>query len=301
MAGKPRIAIVGAGNLGAALARALRRAEYSLDEIISRSNPLSLRGARRLARGVGAMGVDLAHAQVRAEVVWFCVPDAQIAHAAESLASRAGWQEKIALHSSGALTSDALGVLRQRGAAVASVHPLMTFVPKSRPSLAAVSFAIEGDARAVRAARQIVKQLGGQAFSIHKKNKAAYHAWATFASPLLTALLAVTERIGVAAGVNAKTARSRMLPILAQTLANYAALGAAGSFSGPIVRGDVDTVNAHLRTLRKIPEAREIYLALARSALRNLPAGNRRSLRKILGAEYKAEATKPKPQSTERR
>src|SRR5262249_46036944 len=151
----------------------------------------------------------------------------------------------IALHSSGALTSDELSALRRAGASIASVHPLMTFVRNSRPSLKEVSWAIEGDTPAVSLARRIVKSLGGRAYSIRKEDKPAYHAWGTFASPLLVALLATTERVAASAGLNQSQARKRMLPILHQTLANYAALNAGDSFSGPIVRGDVDTVRQH--------------------------------------------------------
>jgi predicted short-subunit dehydrogenase-like oxidoreductase (DUF2520 family) len=146
------------------------------------------------------------------------------------------------------------------GAAVASVHPLMTFVRGSQPSLAGVSFAVEGDARAVRLGRRVVEDLGGHAYSIRKKEKAAYHAWGTFASPLFTALLATTEQVAALAGVNRKAAKERMIPILRQTLANYAAFGAAGAFSGPLVRGDVDTVKEHLRVLRGSPAARASLL-----------------------------------------
>jgi predicted short-subunit dehydrogenase-like oxidoreductase (DUF2520 family) len=158
----------------------------------------------------------------------------------------------------------------------------MTFVPGSRPSLTGVPFAIEGDAAAVRVARRIVKDLGGSAYAIRKSDKAAYHAWGTFASPLLTALLATTEQVAASTGLRGKEARRRMLPILQQTLSNYGALGARDSFSGPIVRGDVDVVKRHLHSLRKIPAALHVYLALARAALCYLPAKNREQLRKIV-------------------
>jgi len=73
-----------------------------------------------------------------------------------------------------------------------------------------------------------------------------------------------------------------MLPILRQTVNNYAALGASQSFSGPIARGDVETVRTHLKVLRAIPAAREVYIALAQSALRDLPTKNRQALQKML-------------------
>jgi predicted short-subunit dehydrogenase-like oxidoreductase (DUF2520 family) len=222
---------------------------------------------------------------VRAELIWFCVPDAEIARAARSLAEKVEWRGRVALHSSGALGSDELAAVRSRGAAIASVHPLMTFVRGSRPSLAGVPFALEGDPAAVRLARRVVQDVGGHAYSIRKKDKAAYHAWGTFASPLFTALLATTEQVAVLAGVNRKAAKQRMIPIVLQTLANYAAFGAAGAFSGPIVRGDVDTVKRHLRVLRSIPAAREVYSDLARAALQYLPAKNKSSLKQLLDSQ----------------
>jgi len=281
MAVKPRVAIVGSGNLGSALALSLRRAGYAIEAVIARSRAESLRKAQTLAKQVGARAsTDLS--DVHADLIWFCVPDAEIAGAARSLAGKVEWKGRIALHSSGALTSDELSVLRRRGAGVASVHPLMTFVRGSRPSLAGVPFAVEGDRAAVRVARRAVENLRGHAYSIRQKDKAAYHAWGTFASPLFTALLATTEQVAALAGVNRKAARQRMIPILLQTLANYDAFGAAGGFSGPIVRGDVDTVKRHLHVLRGAPVAREVYIALAGSALRYLPAKSKVELERVL-------------------
>jgi predicted short-subunit dehydrogenase-like oxidoreductase (DUF2520 family) len=279
---KPRITIVGAGNLASALAVSLHAAGYGIDQIVSRRSAASTREALRLARKVGASAVAAVGAQIRSEIVWFCVPDGAIVSAAKSMAGAANWSGKIALHSSGALASDELSVLQRRGAAVASAHPLMTFVRGSRPSLAEVPFALEGDQKAVHSARAIVRDLHGLPFAIDKKQKSAYHAWGMFASPLLTALLAAGERVAGAAGISRMAARKRMLPILRQTLANYARLGAPGAFSGPIARGDVATVDKHLKVLLEVPAAREVYVALARSALRDLPAKNRAALEKIL-------------------
>lgn len=281
MARKPTIAIVGAGNLGSALAPALRAAGYRIEAVVARAHGKSLARARRVARATGSravVGLD----GVDTRIVWLCVPDGEIARAAANLEERFKGRGKIALHSSGALTSDELEPLRKKGTAVASLHPLMTFVKGARPPLAGVPFAIEGDAAAVRVARSIVRDLGGEAYTIHKKVKKAYHAWGTFASPLLTALLATTEQVAGLAGVKGKGARRRILPILLRTVANYGSLGAAGGFSGPIIRGDVETVRQHLQVLREAPVARGVYLALARAAIEYLPAKNEKELRRLL-------------------
>jgi predicted short-subunit dehydrogenase-like oxidoreductase (DUF2520 family) len=278
---KPEITIVGAGNLGSALARELHHAGYSIDRILASRRPGSLRRARALAATVHASTALTHDAGSLSDVVWFCVPDGQIEAAAASL-QKADWQGKVALHSSGALTSDALAILRGQGAAVASVHPLMTLVPKSRPALHGVSFALEGDRKATRIGRALVSHLRGQAFSIKKEHKAAYHAWGMFVSPLITALLATSEQVASAAGVPAVPARQRALPIVLQTVKNYAALGPAAGFSGPLVRGDAAVVQRHLDALRATPSARAVYVALIDAALEYLPAKNSRAIKKAL-------------------
>jgi len=192
------------------------------------------------------------------------------------------YKVRFAFHSSGALSSRELAPLRSAGAEVASVHPLMTFVAGARPSLTGVPFAVEGDAPATRVARRIVRQLGGESFALPSSRKAAYHAWATMTSPLLLAYLVTLEEAAHVAGLSRQDARRTSLPIIRQTLANYSRLGPARSFSGPMVRGDAETVAKHLAALNKHPGAREVYMALARAALRGLPVKNRDGLNQLL-------------------
>lgn len=277
---KPSIAIVGAGNLARTLAPALRRARYCVTDVVVRDREESRRRGRALANAVGARLSTIATADLAADVLWICVTDDAISATARKLASL--WRGRVAFHSSGALTSDVLAPLRRHGAAVASVHPMMTFVGSGAPSLAGVSFAVEGDPAAVRLARRIVTTLSGKAFSIPPRGKTLYHAMGSFSSPLVVATLAMAERIGQAAGVPKKEIPRIIAPILAQTLKNYSMGGAAKAFSGPIVRADLDTVRRHLQALRKLPAARETYLALARSAVEYLPVRDRSALRKLL-------------------
>lgn len=277
----PTIAIVGAGNLGSALALSLSATGCLITEIVSRDVKTPRQRSRTLARRVGARATTIADAELSANLVWFCVPDSAIAGCARSL-SHLHWTGKVAWHSSGALTSRELGPLKKRGARIASVHPMMTFVAGVTPSLQGVPFAVEGDRRAVSTARKIVARLGGHSFLIAGKDKALYHAWGTFASPLLTTLLALTERIGEKAGVPREKTRPWVLPIVRQTVENYARHGAARGFSGPTVRGDVSTLKKHLKELRRLPGAKETYLALARFAAQNLPAKNKAKLLRVL-------------------
>ena len=261
---------------------ALRESGYFVTEIISRNLARSRRQARTLASKVGARAVTERTATLDAELLWFCVPDRAIREAASALAARVKGKLRFAFHSSGALLSRELASLRNGGAAVASVHPLMTFVPGSRPSLAGVPFALEGAAAATRLARRIVRDLGGESFSLPAPRKAAYHAWATFTSPLWLAFLVTLEEAARAAGLTRADARRMSLPIIRQTLENYSRLGPEHSFSGPIIRGDATTVAKHLAVLKKHPTVRNVYVALALAALDRLPVKNRSELRRLL-------------------
>jgi predicted short-subunit dehydrogenase-like oxidoreductase (DUF2520 family) len=108
--------------------------------------------------------------------------------------------------------------------------------------------------------------------------KPAYHAWATLTSPLLVAFLKTLEDAAQAAGLTSLGARRKSLPILRQTLTNYSRLGPARAFSGPLIRGDAETVAKHLEVLKKHPRVREVYMTLARAAVRGLPVKNRKRM-----------------------
>jgi predicted short-subunit dehydrogenase-like oxidoreductase (DUF2520 family) len=279
---RPSITIIGAGRLGVPLAETLERAGYPLREIVYRNAKGVVKRRRSLPHGLRGKATSWETARLDADIIWLTVPDGQIEPAASQMASRTEAKGRIVFHSSGALASDALAALREKGASIASVHPLMTFVRGSRPELQGVPFALEGDWKAVHAARKIVKALHGEPFQLRKQAKALYHAWATFLSPLLLSFVTSAEQVARAGGIPAHSARKKMLPIVTQTLSNYANRGPDQSFSGPLVRGDSAIVAAHLRALERIPEAREVYVALAKSALRHLPVGNRKQLELLL-------------------
>lgn len=271
--------------MGSALGLALRRAGHQISEIVSREASASQRAARALARATGAEAVTARVAELQAKVIWFLVPDREIAAAARELASKVSWKGKVAFHSSGALGSEELDVLRRQGASVASVHPFMTFVSRSAPSLEGIPFGIEGDSTAVRMARGIVGNMGAEPFILTPEQKVLYHAWGGFTSPLVVSLLVTAEKVAESIGFSKKDARRWAAPIVLQTVANYSRLGAAEAFSGPIVRGDAEVVQKHLEALKRNPQARAVYVALARAALGNLPARNRKDLEKVLESE----------------
>ncbi len=285
---KPRLTIVGPGRLGSTLAQALHRIRYRIDQIVYRPGApsASVRAAKSLARQLDSHAVGFDAAEWRSQVIWLCVPDSAIAPVARQLSEkgewRNKWRNKIVLHASGALTSDELQPLRARGAMVGSAHPMMTFVGRSRVNFADVAFALEGDPAALRLTRRIVADLHGSVITISKDKKPLYHAFGAFLSPLIIAELAMAEVVGETAGVPRQQLRDIMTPILAQTIANWRQLGPAGAFSGPLIRGDVTTVERNLKALQAVPEAQQVYVALARAALARLPAQRADEIAKVL-------------------
>src|SRR5581483_1155913 len=133
-----------------------------------------------------------------------------------------------------------------------------------------------------RLARKMVRDLGGEAFAIHKEAKPLYHATGSFASPMIIATLATAERVAAAAGIPRHKAARIISPILKRTLDNYFRGGTSAAFSGPIKRADVSTIRKHLDAFASVPDAREVYVALTRSALKSIPVRNRRAVERAL-------------------
>jgi predicted short-subunit dehydrogenase-like oxidoreductase (DUF2520 family) len=280
--GKATITLIGAGNLAQALGPALKTAGYKIDFVAARETASSRRRAAMLARLLEARTQSLSDAGPSSDILWICHTDDALAETAKLLARKPGWQGKIVFHSSGALSSDVLSPLKRKGASTASLHPMMTFVPGATPRMEEVPFAVEGDNRAVAVARRIVRDLGAESFALRKAAKPLYHALGSFSSPLIVAALVTAERVGRGAGLTASQTRRVMAPILRQTIKNYAERGAAAAFSGPIKRGDLNTVLRHLKELKRVPGASEVYRALVKSALMDLPSTKRRELRQLL-------------------
>lgn len=203
-----------------------------------------------------------------ADAVVLAVPDGAIESLAAELALEGGIARRHAvLHLSGLRDRGALAPLQGTGAALGSFHPLQTI---SDPTTAAARFAgafagIEGDERALQAAESLARSLRMIPVRIPSEAKPAYHAGATFAANYITALVSVAERLAIEAGIQSDVARRLYLPLVQGAAANLEA-GPVAALTGPVRRGDVETVAAHLAALG--PSDRQLYVLLAREALR---------------------------------
>jgi predicted short-subunit dehydrogenase-like oxidoreductase (DUF2520 family) len=243
-----------------------------------------VRGSHRRS---GLPLITLDRAQLQAEVLWLCVPDAAIAQVTRRLVRRAAarglsLKGKLVVHSSGALTSEVLQPAAHTGASVASVHPLMSFPTRTPVPLQGVPFGVEADAASRRILNAIIRRIGGRPFPINAESKALYHALGVLASPLLVSHLVAAQKVAGLAGFTPRQARRLLEPIARATLDNVFLGGAGKSFSGPIARGDAETIRLHLRALEPHPMLAGVYRSLALHALDALPARGKKALRRLL-------------------
>jgi predicted short-subunit dehydrogenase-like oxidoreductase (DUF2520 family) len=276
------VSIIGLGNWGSSLAHALNAAGVSLQEVILSSESLGS-GNSAWTRVLPLTTLD--RAQLNADVLWLCVPDAAIARVTGRIVKRVGkrgLKGQIIVHSSGALGAQVLEAAARVGASVASVHPVMSFATRVPVSLQGVPFGVEAEPAGRRILNAIVRQVGGRPFAVGDGSKALYHAVGVLSSPLLVSHLAAAHEVAMLAGFTPQQARKLIEPIVRATLDNFFLRGPGKSFSGPIARGDVQTIDLHLQALKPHPMLAGVYRSLALYALKTLPASGRKKLRSSL-------------------
>ncbi len=276
------VSIIGLGNWGSSLAHALDKAGVGLQEVIL-SNGRSRAGRPAWTRTLPLTTLD--RAQLKADVLWLCVPDAAIERVTGRMVKRVGkrgFKGQIVVHSSGALSTLVLKAAARVGASVASVHPVMSFATRIPVSLEGVPFGVEAEATARRILNRLVRQVGGRPFAVKAATKALYHAVGVLSSPLLVSHLAVAHEAAIRAGFTPQQAKRLIEPIVRATLDNFFLRGPGRSFSGPIARGDVRTIHLHLQALEPHPMLADVYRSLALYALETLPTTGKKKLGRSL-------------------
>lgn len=202
-------------------------------------------------------------------ILILAVPDAALAEVAYDI-SRAGEGPAgcVALHLAGALTTEALAPLHSVGYPVGSLHPLQAIADPwhSGDRLIGAAYALAGEPAAMTAARRLVNALEGIPLVIPPHMRPVYHASAVIASNYLIGLLAFAVRLMMETGVSESDAIEGLIPLMRGTLENLDHLGVAHALTGPIARGDSDTVRLHLTRLSE-PD-RKLYCGLGLELLR---------------------------------
>ncbi len=235
----PKLALIGSGRVGGAIARAAQAG--GLDYI----------SAGREHSDVARQG---------AEAALLCVPDDAIEAACAQLAESAPSLRFVG-HTSGATGLGALDAASARGAETFSLHPLQT-IPDGASDLTGAPCAISGGSPAAgELAADLATALGMRPFAVPEESRAAYHAAAAIASNFLVALQESATELLHEAGID--DARELLAPLVLRSAANWSERGSQ-ALTGPIARGDEATVERHLAALRKTaPDLIPLYEALA--------------------------------------
>ena len=272
-----RVCVIGPGRLGLTLVASLRQAGVAVPAVVSSpaAPPDPTADPPRLA---------LPDAAPQADVFWITVPDDAIEGVAHDVAaalaptpatpsSPAPPLERpvAAIHSSGLGSLDLLSPLRGVAAGILSLHPLQSFAaPGDESALRGVPMAVTGDTRAdVEFGRWLAERLGCRPFALADDAKPLYHLAAAAASNLFVALQSEAgELMAAAAGLRPAAAARLLEPLVATTAANIAAHGPTQALTGPVARGDVGTVRAHLELLAaQAPRFADTYRSLSLQAL----------------------------------
>jgi predicted short-subunit dehydrogenase-like oxidoreductase (DUF2520 family) len=266
------VGVVGAGRAGTAMAVALARAGHRVVAASAVSDASQRRVSRRLPE---ATIVPPEHVLALADLVLLTVPDDALADLIAGLAATGAPVEgRLLAHASGRHGLAVLEPATRRGALPLALHPVMTFTGRDDDAekLAGISFGVTAPDQLRPVAEALVVEMGGEPVFIAEDRRDTYHAALASAANHLVTLVVQAADLLRDAGV---ADPARMLgPLLGAALENALALGDA-ALTGPVARGDVETISAHLAAIgARAPQALPAYLALARlTADRALAAG----------------------------
>jgi predicted short-subunit dehydrogenase-like oxidoreductase (DUF2520 family) len=279
------VSIIGTGRLGTTLAVALSARGYAIRSLVARRVQSARKAASFLDADVQVLAAKQLRSLIDADLFLITVPDDQIQRVACELSEINADRKVTALHTSGALSSDVLAPLREKGWHTGSIHPLMSISGTSdgEPSLRGAFWSVEGDKSALRKGKEIVRDLGGKSFSIRSEDKPLYHAAAVMVSGNVTALFDLALEMLGECGLDRKTARAILLPLIASTVRNLETKDPRQALTGTFSRGDVATVKRHLAAMKN-SDVKTLYQILGKRSLEmaGLNKDLARQVRKVL-------------------
>lgn len=267
---EPRVAIVGAGAVGAALGRRLAASGYALRAVLSRTKP----AAALLASQVGAAvaSTDLRALPSDVTLLFCCVPDEAIDGVAHELArlDAHDWSACVVAHTSGVRQASALAPLAERGAAVLSFHPMQAFTVRTSPeAFRGICVGLEGDPDAVALGRAVVDRLGARAVTIASEAKARYHLAASLASNAFVTLVSVVHEVLASIDVDEGARQALLRPLIDGTWRNLEQQPPEEALTGPVVRGDRRTVGDHAAAVAShLPHLTPFFVAMTTETVR---------------------------------
>jgi predicted short-subunit dehydrogenase-like oxidoreductase (DUF2520 family) len=292
-----KVGVVGAGRVGAVLGAALRAAGHDVVAAAGESDASRGRIADLLPGVRRAKPTAVARAS---ELLVLAVPDDMLPNVVRMLADAGALREgQYVVHTSGRHGLAVLEPAREKGARVAAMHPAMTFTGTSvdLERLRGCVFGITADPNERSVVEGLVHDLGGRPMWVPEEMRTLYHAGLAHGANHLVTL--VTEAMEILAAAGADDPAGTLRPLLTAALDNALASGDA-ALTGPIVRGDLGTVEAHLRDIEaNAPQTFASYVAMARATLsravtdgRLVPLRAQRIADALAGAEQRHEVTR---------
>lgn len=251
----PRVGVVGAGRVGAVLAARLQRAGHHLVGVSGRSTASELR-VQTLLSDVPVL--DPADVVRHAEIIVLAVPDDALGAVAAELAAHVGPGQLVA-HTSGRHGLAVLEPISRTGARTIAMHPAMTFTGTEIDLDRGCVYGVTAEPGDRDVAETLVAELGGTVMWVDESDRATYHASLAHGANHLSTI--VTQAMDLLREIGAEDPAAVLRPLLSAALDNTLAYGDA-ALTGPVARGDVDTVRAHMTHLQD-PSTRRTYAALA--------------------------------------
>ena len=251
-----RLIIVGPGRAGGALATAAPAAGHEIVGVLSRSSTQEYGPV--LAWDSPLPEADIALIAVKDDAI------ASVVERLEPLAINVA----VAAHLSGFVPVLSLQPLHEKGVAVGGFHPLVS-MPDPTSGAAAMDGAfvgIGGDPLAVDTLTHLAGSLGLEPFRLEDADRPAYHAAAASAANFVVTSLAISGDLFESAGIDPRVSR----PLVERVVANCFEQGPSQSLTGPIARGDVDTVIGHLTAAHEVsdPVGQQFRLMVEATAVR---------------------------------
>ncbi len=265
----PNTFIIGAGPVATAIAGALRQAGVPVLGLWAR-RPDAARQAGAAA-GVAAFSSAPPDIMMESDVIILAVRDAAIAEVAAMLVGTGLVNRRhVLVHCAGALAAEtAFAGVAGKVAGVAVMHPLRAITDGKRVmhELKGSVFGVQGDFEGCVRASRLVAAMGGNELPLERSQMAAYHAAAAIASNLVVALLDTGVATLMASGMNEQDATAALLPLAIGALQNVGSAGVVRGLTGPVQRGDAETVRSHLASVQGISGVAPIYKVLSQRAL----------------------------------
>ena len=244
------VTFIGGGRAGTSFAKVLQKTkEFTIKAVTA----LTVKEAENSSKFIGNVqyaGTDNIKAIDYSEVIFITTPDDIIKKIADDISQAANLKGKFVFHISGSLSSDILEECRKNGAFAGSIHPLqsMPSFEQGSENIKKAYFCIEGDANAVNVGKTIVQAINNQYFTINSELKGLYHAAAVFASNYINTTCFAAYSIFRKLGIEEDKILEIIKPLIKGTVNNIEQLGFIQSLTGPISRGDLNTIKNHLNS-----------------------------------------------------